>query len=239
MSVKPILSLKNVSKTYKVGGQTISALKNISFDIHPGDFISIVGKSGSGKSTLMHIIGLLDSPTSGEVILNGKNVSKHAEEYLAKIRNEEIGFVFQAFNLLSRATTYENVMLPLQYSKVHKSKWNQKVMEMLKLVDLSERVNNKSNELSGGQRQRVAIARALVNDPSIILADEPTGNLDSKTGQEIIKKFIELNKLGKTVIIVTHDMELAQVADEIFVIKDGELQRDNWFIYLSTQISIF
>lgn len=223
MSVKPILSLKNVSKTYKVGDQTIYALKNVSFDIHPGDFISIVGKSGSGKSTLMHILGLLDSPTSGEVILNGKNVSKYPEEHLAKVRNQEIGFVFQAFNLLSRATTLENVLLPLQYSNVPKKDWEKRAFEMLKLVDLTERVNNKSNELSGGQRQRVAIARALVNDPAVILADEPTGNLDSKTGQEIIKKFIELNKLGKTIILVTHDSELAKVADEIFVIKDGEI----------------
>ena len=223
MSVKPILSLKNVSKTYKVGDQTIYALKNVSFDIHPGDFISIVGKSGSGKSTLMHILGLLDSPTSGEVILNGKNVSKYPEEHLAKVRNQEIGFVFQAFNLLSRATTLENVLLPLQYSNVPKKDWEKRAFEMLKLVDLTERVNNKSNELSGGQRQRVAIARALVNDPAVILADEPTGNLDSKTGQEIIKKFIELSKLGKTIILVTHDSELAKVADEIFVIKDGEI----------------
>ena len=223
MSVKPILSLKNVSKTYKVGDQTIYALKNVSFDIHPGDFISIVGKSGSGKSTLMHILGLLDSPTSGEVILNGKNVSKYPEEHLAKVRNQEIGFVFQAFNLLSRATTLENVLLPLQYSNVPKKDWEKRAFEMLKLVDLTERVNNKSNELSGGQRLRVAIARALVNDPAVILADEPTGNLDSKTGQEIIKKFIELNKLGKTIILVTHDSELAKVADEIFVIKDGEI----------------
>ena len=227
MSVKPILSLKNVSKTYKVGDQTIYALKNVSFDIHPGDFISIVGKSGSGKSTLMHILGLLDSPTSGEVILNGKNVSKYPEEHLAKVRNQEIGFVFQAFNLLSRATTLENVLLPLQYSNVPKKDWEKRAFEMLKLVDLTERVNNKSNELSGGQRQRVAIARALVNDPAVILADEPTGNLDSKTGQEIIKKFIELSKLGKTIILVTHDSELAKVADEIFVIKDGEIV--SWF----------
>jgi putative ABC transport system ATP-binding protein len=218
-----ILSLKNVSKIYKVGDQKINALKNVSFEIHRGDFISIVGKSGSGKSTLMHIIGLLDSPTTGDVVLNGKNVSKYNESYLAKVRNEEIGFVFQAFNLLSRATTLENVMLPLSYSSVPKNQWEKKSEEMLKLVGLVERRNNKSNELSGGQRQRVAIARALINNPSIILADEPTGNLDSKTGQEIIKKFIELNKLGKTIILVTHDDELAKVADEIFTIKDGEI----------------
>lgn len=225
MAKKVLLSLKNVSKSYTVGNQKIDALKNITMDIHEGDFISIVGKSGSGKSTLMHIIGLLDSPTNGEVILNGKNVSKYDEKVLAKVRNKEIGFVFQAFNLLSRATTLENVILPLQYSEVPKKDWEGKAMEMLELVGLTERVNNKSNELSGGQRQRVAIARALVNDPLIILADEPTGNLDSKTGQEIIKKFIELHKLGKTIILVTHDNDLAKVADEIFVIKDGELEK--------------
>lgn len=223
MSKEVVLSLKNVSKTYQVGDQKIYALKNVTFDIHRGDFISIVGKSGSGKSTLMHIIGLLDSPSSGEVTLNGKNVGKYEEKYLAKVRNEEIGFVFQAFNLLSRATALENVILPLSYSKVPKSEWTKKSEEMLELVDLKERMNNKSNELSGGQKQRVAIARALINNPSIILADEPTGNLDSKTGKEIIKKFIELNKLGKTIILVTHDTDLAKVAEEIFTIKDGEI----------------
>jgi putative ABC transport system ATP-binding protein len=223
MSKEVVLSLKNVSKTYQVGSQKIEALKNISFEIHRGDFISIVGKSGSGKSTLMHIIGLLDSPSSGEVILNGKSITKHEEKYLAKVRNEEIGFVFQAFNLLSRATALENVMLPLSYSSTPKNQWVKKSEQMLELVDLKERMNNKSNELSGGQKQRVAIARALINDPSIILADEPTGNLDSKTGQEIIKKFIDLNKSGKTIILVTHDNDLAKVANEIFTIKDGEI----------------
>jgi putative ABC transport system ATP-binding protein len=223
MSQDVILSLKNVSKTYQVGDQKIYALKNITFDIHKGDFISIVGKSGSGKSTLMHIIGLLDTPSTGTVVLNGKNVSKHEEKYLARVRNEEIGFVFQAFNLLSRATALENVILPLSYSKMAKKDWKKRAKDMLSLVDLTERMNNKSNELSGGQKQRVAIARALVNDPAIILADEPTGNLDSKTGQEIIKKFIELNKLGKTIILVTHDPDVAKVANEIFTIKDGEI----------------
>lgn len=240
MSKEVVLSLKNVSKTYKVGNQTINALKNISFDIHRGDFISIVGKSGSGKSTLMHIIGLLDSPTTGEVILNGKNVTKYEEKYLAKVRNEEIGFVFQAFNLLSRATALENVMLPLSYSSIPKNKWQKKSEEMLELVDLKERMNNKSNELSGGQKQRVAIARALINDPAIILADEPTGNLDSKTGQEIIKKFIDLNKAGKTIILVTHDNDLAKVAKEIFTIKDGEIvSHDKWTNFNGIKIFSF
>lgn len=219
----PVLSIKNIYKSYQVGDQTIKALNGVSLDIFEGDLVAIVGKSGSGKSTLMHIIGLLDSPTSGDVILNGKNVSKLKEGELAVIRNKEIGFVFQAFNLLSRATTLENVILPLTYSKVPKNEWEKRALEMLKIVDLVERQNNKSNELSGGQKQRVAIARALINNPAIILADEPTGNLDSKTGAEIVKKFIELNNQGKTIIIVTHDEDLAKIAKKQFVLKDGEV----------------
>jgi len=222
-SKSPLLQLKEIHKDYLVGNQEIAALNGVSLEINEGDFVSIVGKSGSGKSTLMHIIGLLDTPTSGKVILQGQDISKLDEEHLAVIRNKEIGFVFQAFNLLSRATVLENVLLPLQYSSVPKKEWENRALEMIKLVDLSERVFNKSNELSGGQKQRVAIARALVNYPSIILADEPTGNLDSKTGAEIIKKFIELNNLGKTIILVTHDMELAKIAEKRFVLKDGEL----------------
>jgi putative ABC transport system ATP-binding protein len=220
---KPILSIKKVYKSYMVGGQTIKALNGVSLDIFEGDLVAIVGKSGSGKSTLMHIIGLLDTPTSGDVILNGKNVSKLQESELATIRNKEIGFVFQSFNLLPRASALENVILPLTYSKVPKTKWEDNALEMLKIVDLLERKNNKSNELSGGQKQRVAIARALVNNPSIILADEPTGNLDSKTGAEIVKKFLELNKQGKTIVIVTHDDDLAKIAPKKFVLKDGEI----------------
>ena len=220
---KPILSVKNVYKSYKVGDQTINALNGVSLDIYEGDFVAIVGKSGSGKSTLMHIIGLLDTPTKGEVVLNSTDVSKMDEAQLAKVRNKAIGFVFQSFNLLPRASALENVMLPLQYSNTPKETWEEKSLNMLKMVDLGERINNKSNELSGGQKQRVAIARALVNDPYIILADEPTGNLDSKTGQEIIKKFIELSKEGRTIILVTHDNDLAKIAEKVFVLKDGEI----------------
>ena len=205
-SKTPLLQLKEIHKDYLVGNQEIAALNGVSLEINEGD-----------------IIGLLDTPTSGKVILQGQDISKLDEEHLAVIRNKEIGFVFQAFNLLSRATVLENVLLPLQYSSVPKKEWENRALEMIKLVDLSERVFNKSNELSGGQKQRVAIARALVNYPSIILADEPTGNLDSKTGAEIIKKFIELNNLGKTIILVTHDMELAKIAEKRFVLKDGEL----------------
>ena len=228
---KPILSVKNVYKSYQVGDQTINALNGVSLDIYEGDFVAIVGKSGSGKSTLMHIIGLLDTPTKGEVVLNSTDVSKMDEAQLAKVRNKAIGFVFQSFNLLPRASALENVMLPLQYSNTPKETWEEKSLNMLKMVDLGERINNKSNELSGGQKQRVAIARALVNDPYIILADEPTGNLDSKTGQEIIKKFIELSKEGRTIILVTHDNDLAKIAEKVFVLKDGEIvQNAIWFI---------
>jgi len=228
---KPILSVKNVYKSYQVGNQTINALNGVSLDIYEGDFVAIVGKSGSGKSTLMHIIGLLDTPTKGEVILNDKDVSKMDEAQLAKVRNKAIGFVFQSFNLLPRASALENVMLPLHYSDTPKENWEEKSLSMLRMVDLGERINNKSNELSGGQKQRVAIARALVNDPYIILADEPTGNLDSKTGQEIIKKFIELSKEGRTIILVTHDNDLAKIAEKVFVLKDGEIvQNALWFI---------
>lgn len=224
---KPILIVKNVYKSYQVGSQTIIALNNVSLDIYEGDFVAIVGKSGSGKSTLMHIIGLLDTPTKGEVILNGVDISKMNEAQLAKVRNKAIGFVFQSFNLLPRASALENVMLPLQYSDSPKETWQDKSLNMLKMVDLSERINNKSNELSGGQKQRVAIARALVNDPYIILADEPTGNLDSKTGQEIIKKFIDLSKEGRTIILVTHDNDLAKIAEKVFVLKDGEIVQND------------
>jgi len=219
----PILSIKNVYKTYNVGNQKINALNGVSLDIFQGDFVAIVGKSGSGKSTLMHIIGLLDTPTSGDVVINGINVSKMDEPSLAKIRNKEIGFVFQSFNLLSRATALENVMLPLQYSEIPKDRWENMSLEMLSMVDLKERVSNRSNELSGGQKQRVAIARALVTDPTIILADEPTGNLDSRTGKEIVKKFIDLNESGRTIVLVTHDNDLAKIAKKIFVLSDGEI----------------
>ena len=221
---QPILQIENVKKSYQIGKNNIEALKGVSLRINKGDYTAIVGKSGSGKSTLMHIIGLLDSPTSGKIILNGEDVSKLPKNKLDQIRNEEIGFVFQAFNLLQRTTALDNVMLPLKYSNVHKSEWEKLAKEKLALVDLAERMYNKSNELSGGQKQRVAIARALINDPSIILADEPTGNLDSKTGTEIIKMFEELHKQGKTIIIVTHDEDLASKAKKQIVLKDGLIE---------------
>lgn len=219
----PILEVKNVKKTYHVGKEVIKALDDVSFKIEEGDFIAIIGKSGSGKSTLMHIVGLLDTPASGNVLLYGKDVSKYTEAELAVTRNKEIGFVFQSFNLLERTSTIENVELPLKYAKVSKEDRVKKATEVLELVGLGERLNNKSNELSGGQKQRVAIARALVNDPSILLADEPTGNLDSKTGDEIVALFKRLNKMGKTIIIVTHDEDLAKIAKKRVEISDGKV----------------
>jgi len=219
----PVIQTKNVTKIYKLGDNEIGALKGVTIDIYEGEFVAIVGKSGSGKSTLMHLIGLLDTPTGGEVLVKGKNVTQFKEKELARIRNKEIGFVFQSFNLLRRTSALENVMLPLKYSDVPKSEWKKRATELLELVELGDRLNNKSNELSGGQRQRVAIARALVNTPSIILADEPTGNLDSKTGDEIIELFKSLNKKGTTIILVTHDSDLAKIAKRQIVLKDGLL----------------
>jgi len=221
MKKSPVIQTKDVKKIYEVGDVKIKALNGVSIDIFKGDFLAIVGKSGSGKSTLMHLVGLLDTPTSGRVYLKGKDVSTYSEKDLAQERNKNIGFVFQQFNLLERTTSLENVMLPLQYSNYPRSKREEKAKEMLKLVGLEERIKNRSNELSGGQKQRVAIARALVNDPSIILADEPTGNLDSNTGKEIENLFKKLNKLGKTVVIVTHDEDLAKITKRKIIVSDG------------------
>lgn len=222
-SKKIILEGKNITKSYQLGDIKIDALKGVSVQIKEGEYISIVGKSGSGKSTLMHIIGFLDSPTSGEILLNGKNVTDLTQVQLAHIRNKEIGFVFQTFNLLQRATVLENVMLPLKYSDIPKSEWTKRAEEVIKLVQLEDRQHNKSNELSGGQKQRVAIARALINNPSIILADEPTGNLDTKTGEEIITLFKQLNDQGKTIVLVTHDDDLANKTFRKITIQDGKI----------------
>ena len=223
MSSTPVLETKNITKVYELGKESIKAVDGISITIAKGEFVAIAGKSGSGKSTLMHMIGLLDTPTSGLIFLNQTNTSSLNEKQLAKLRNKEIGFVFQSFNLLPRVSALENVILPLQYSTTPRALWQEKATRMLNLVELGDRLNNKSNELSGGQKQRVAIARALVNDPSIVLADEPTGNLDSKTGKEIENLFRTLNEQGKTIIIVTHDIDLASIATRKIILKDGKV----------------
>lgn len=220
-----LLKAENISKIYDVGEHKIHALDGMSLKIEKGDLVAIVGKSGSGKSTLMHILGLLDTPTSGKLYLKNRDVSSLSEDELAKTRNKEIGFVFQAFNLLPRTSSLENVILPLQYSDVPGKLWEERAIGALKLVDMEHRIYNRSNELSGGEKQRVAMARALVNDPSIIFADEPTGNLDSKTSDEIEKMLKNLHNKGKTIVIVTHDEDLAKVAERKIVLTDGKITK--------------
>jgi len=218
-----VLELKNIVKSYLSGNTAFNALDNVSLCINQGEFISITGPSGSGKSTLMHIVGLLDNPTSGQVLLEGQDISHLNEEELAKTRNVTLGFVFQQFNLLAKTSATENVSLPLLYSDVPKSERLSKSIEMLEKVGLGDKLNNTPAQLSGGQQQRVAIARALINNPKIIMADEPTGNLDSKSGKEIIELFHQLHREGRTIILVTHDLELAKQAERLIIIKDGKV----------------
>lgn len=218
-----MIRVENLNKYYINGEMKLHALKNINFHVKAGEFAAIMGSSGSGKSTMMNILGCLDKNSEGTYILDGIDVSKTKEEDLCKIRNAKIGFVFQAFNLLPKLTALENVELPLVYAGVPKGEREKRAAEVLKKVGLSERMYHKPNELSGGQRQRVAIARALVNDPAIILADEPTGNLDSVSEEEIMKLFQELNNQGKTIIIVSHEPEVAKYCKRIIVFKDGRI----------------
>ena len=221
-----IIKTENLVRHFTVGTQTVEALRGVSLDINKGEFVAIMGPSGSGKSTLMNIIGCLDSPTSGTYFLNNKNVSTLEDDALALIRNREIGFVFQNFHLLARNTALDNVMLPLKYAGIDKSEQKEIAMEVIKSVDLESRVHHQPSELSGGQQQRVAIARALVNKPSILFADEPTGNLDSKTGDDVMNLFTDLHKQGQTIILITHEIEVANQAERIISIKDGKIFED-------------
>lgn len=223
---KQIIRIENITKTYYLGEVEVNALKNINLTIEEGEFAAIIGTSGSGKSTLMHIIGILDSPTSGSVYLHNENVNDLTENERAEIRNRYIGFVFQSFNLLKRTTALENVALPLIYSGIENGERKLIAKKVLDQVGLGDRLDHFSTQLSGGQQQRVAIARALVNEPSLILADEPTGNLDSKSGQEIINILKELNKKGNTIVLVTHESEIANETRRIIELKDGEIISD-------------
>jgi putative ABC transport system ATP-binding protein len=209
-----------------MGDSTLDVLKGVSLTIHKGEFVAIIGPSGSGKSTLMHIIGLLDKASTGKVILEDEEISSLSEERLANLRNKHIGFVFQFFNLLPRTSALDNVILPLTYSRIPKSDWNKRATELLQIVGLGERMDHTPSQLSGEQQQRVAIARALVNSPSIILADEPTGNLDSKSGNEIMSFFKELNSKGNTIVLVTHEPDIARQAKRIIEVRDGNIVRD-------------
>ena len=222
-----MIQVEDVHKSYDLGETFVHALRGVSFSIKVGEFVSIMGPSGSGKSTLMNIVGCLDTPSKGTYLLNDRNVGNLDEEQLAGIRNEEIGFVFQKFHLLPRSSALENVALPLKYASVKQSERLTRAEEVLDKVGLSNRLTHKPTELSGGEQQRVAIARALVNSPSILFADEPTGNLDSKTGHQVLEIFKDLNKRGQTIVVITHEREIAEQSRRIITIKDGEIGSDS------------
>ena len=222
----PLIETRDLWKTYVMGGEEIHALRGVSIQIERGEYVAIMGPSGSGKSTLMNLIGCLDTPTKGSYLLNNKEVAAMNDDELAQIRNEEIGFVFQTFNLLPRATALHNVELPLIYAGMPSKARQERAKQALEKVDLMSRSSHRPNELSGGQRQRVAIARALVNDPSILLADEPTGNLDSKTGNEIMGVFDRLHGGGNTIVLVTHEPDIAAYAHRVIHIRDGQVEKD-------------
>ena len=222
-----MIQVKDVHKSYDLGETFVHALRGVSFSIEEGEFVSIMGPSGSGKSTLMNIVGCLDTPSEGTYLLNDRNVGNLDEEQLAGIRNEEIGFVFQKFQLLPRSSALENVALPLKYASVKQSERLTRAEEVLDKVGLTNRLTHKPTELSGGEQQRVAIARALVNSPSILFADEPTGNLDSKTGDQVLEIFKDLNKRGQTIVVITHEREVAKQSQRTITIKDGEIGSDS------------
>ena len=223
---RSLIHTEDLWKTYPMGSEEIHALKGVSFDIHRNEYVAIMGPSGSGKSTLMNLIGCLDTPSRGKYFLNGKLVSRMDDDELAHIRNKEIGFVFQTFNLLPRATALHNVELPLIYSGVSPAERRKRAQDALRHVELEDRMSHRPSELSGGQRQRVAIARALVNNPSILLADEPTGNLDSQTGEEIMTLFQRLHQAGNTIILITHEHDVAEHARRVIAIRDGQVEKD-------------
>ncbi|MBO9671868.1 ABC transporter ATP-binding protein [Pedobacter vanadiisoli] len=229
---KPLITIKEIGRKYVIGSEVIHALKSVSLDIYKGEFVALMGPSGSGKSTLMNILGCLDTPSSGTYVLNGTNVSHMSDDALAEVRNQEIGFVFQTFNLLPRSTSLDNVALPLIYAGTSKKDRDARAAKALENVGLGNRMDHKPNELSGGQRQRVAVARALINNPSIILADEPTGNLDTKTSVEIMGLLEEIHSKGNTIILVTHEEDIAQHAHRIVRMRDGLIEND----YLNTDI---
>lgn len=223
---KPLIKIRDLRRNFQLGGETLEVLKSIDLDINKGEYVALMGPSGSGKSTLMNLLGCLDTPTSGTYELNGKHVSLMHDNELAEIRNKEIGFVFQTFNLMPRVTALDNVALPMVYAGYSKSERNARATEVLEQVDLGNRMDHQPNQLSGGQRQRVAIARALVNKPSIILADEPTGNLDSKTSVEIMNLFNDIHANGNTVILVTHEEDIAAYAKRVIRLRDGVIESD-------------
>jgi putative ABC transport system ATP-binding protein len=221
-----VIKIRNIIRNFPLGNEVVKVLKGIDLDIEQGEYVALMGPSGSGKSTLMNLLGCLDTPTSGTYLLNGNDVSNMSDDELAEIRNKEIGFVFQTFNLLPRTTALENVALPMVYAGISKSDRTTRAEEVLTEVGLADRMDHKPNQLSGGQRQRVAVGRALVNKPSIILADEPTGNLDSVTSLEILALFDEIHKQGNTVIVVTHEEEVAEHAHRVIRLRDGMIERD-------------
>jgi len=223
---EPLIRIRDISRRYVIGTETIHALKSVDLDVHKGEFVALMGPSGSGKSTLMNILGCLDTPSGGEYLLNGIRVSDMTEDELAEVRNKEIGFVFQTFNLLPRSTALDNVALPLVYAGFNQTQRRARAQTVLETVGLGNRINHKPNELSGGQRQRVAVARALINNPSIILADEPTGNLDTKTSLEIMGLLQEIHANGNTIILVTHEEDIAQYAHRIVRMRDGLIEED-------------